>query len=184
MTARDTSSGFPRRLTGTDCAICFALSLSSGTTSVNISVTIGPGATAFTVIPCWPSSMAQVRTSPICPALVAEYPVRVSSPSMARELMSTIRPNLFAFIASSTPCVSKMLVYKCSLVTYSTSSSFTSSIRSGRITPALCTRLRISYFPASSAIAPFVASTSDRSTSMLVIRSPCDSDLRRDKFNT
>ena len=56
--------------------------------------------------------MAQVRTSPICPALVAEYPDRVSSPSMARELMSTMRPNFFAFIASSTPCVSKMLVYK------------------------------------------------------------------------
>jgi len=55
-------------------------------------VRIGPGATTFTVIPCGASSSAQVRARPSIPAFVAEYDVRVGSPSTAREETSTIRP--------------------------------------------------------------------------------------------
>ena len=34
---------------------------------------------------------------------VDEYPVRPSDPSIARELISTMRPKFFDFIASTTP---------------------------------------------------------------------------------
>jgi len=55
-------------------------------------VRIGPGATTFTVMPCGASSSAQVRASPSIPALVAEYDVRVGSPSTARDDTRTMRP--------------------------------------------------------------------------------------------
>ena len=46
--------------------------LPAGTTSWNMSVRIGPGATTFTVMPSPASSSAQVRHIPSMPALVAE----------------------------------------------------------------------------------------------------------------
>src|SRR6266404_6213482 len=93
VTARATSCGVPKRPTGTCLAAAVILALPAGIISSNISVSaIGPGAMTFTVIPSAASSSAQVRASPSMPALVAEYAVRLASPSAAREEINTMRP--------------------------------------------------------------------------------------------
>jgi len=46
--------------------------LPRGTILWKLSVSIGPGATTFTVMPCGASSSAQVRAMPSIPALLAE----------------------------------------------------------------------------------------------------------------
>jgi len=66
--------------------------LPSGTMPWKLAVFTGPGATTLTVIPSGASSSAQVRAMPSIAALVAEYAVRVGSPSTAREDTSTTRP--------------------------------------------------------------------------------------------
>ena len=48
------------------------LGLPRGTMLWKLSVSIGPGATTFTVMPCGASSSAQVRAMPSMPALLAE----------------------------------------------------------------------------------------------------------------
>src|SRR5687767_5503457 len=71
--ARATSAGVPARPTGIDFANESNLALLRGMMSWNISVSaIGPGATAFAVMPCCANSSDQVRARLIMPALVAE----------------------------------------------------------------------------------------------------------------
>ena len=65
---------------------------------------IGPGAMTFTVMPCGPSSNAQVRAKPIKPALVAEYTLRVAKPTAAREDNNTTRPNCWACMVGKAAC--------------------------------------------------------------------------------
>jgi len=55
------SSGFPRRRIGIIDRNRSSASLPAGVLRRNISVSIGPGATALTVMPVCASSMAQVR---------------------------------------------------------------------------------------------------------------------------
>ena len=58
-----TSAGAPRRFIGTE-ANALSASLPAGRVARNISVSIGPGATALTVMPYSASSSAQVRVQP------------------------------------------------------------------------------------------------------------------------
>jgi len=129
-----------------------------------LSVSIGPGATTFTVIPCGASSSAQVRAMPSMPALLAEYAVRVGSPSTARDDTSTTRPNSAAFIAGRQACSRITAAEICRLTSAFRSSTLTSGSRAGRIVPALWISVVTWCFFAISAAAQAVAAGSVRST--------------------
>ena len=66
------SAGAPRRFIGTEANARFSASLPAGRVARNISVSIGPGATALTVMPYSASSSAQVRVQPTSALLAAE----------------------------------------------------------------------------------------------------------------
>ena len=70
--AAATSAGAPRRFIGTEANARFSASLPAGRVARNISVSIGPGATALTVMPYSASSSAQVRVQPTSALLAAE----------------------------------------------------------------------------------------------------------------
>ena len=58
-----------------------------------MAVSIWPGATAFAVIRCGPSSIASVLTSAMTPALLAQYAELPGSPcSPAMEAVASSRP--------------------------------------------------------------------------------------------
>lgn len=79
--------------------------------SQKLSVRIGPGATTLTVMPAGASSSAHVLAIPIIPAFVAEYAVRVGTPSAARlevelrELSKVVLPDICNEVGQNHSCV-------------------------------------------------------------------------------
>src|SRR3954447_13975122 len=70
-----------------------------------ISVSVGPGATAFTVMFDCANSPAQVRVAASNAALAAAYGVRRAVPSVTMLVTLTIRPQLPASIPGNTAWV-------------------------------------------------------------------------------
>ncbi len=65
---------------GSTPSAAIAVLRSSESVPPMMSVSIGPGAIAFTVIPRWPSSRAMPRVSPMTPAFATEYGVLLNVP--------------------------------------------------------------------------------------------------------
>ncbi|KAG1522885.1 hypothetical protein G6F51_014571 [Rhizopus arrhizus] len=70
--AAATSAGVPRRFMGTAASARVSPSLPAGRVARNISVSIGPGATALAVTPYSANSSAQGRGQPTSAFLAAE----------------------------------------------------------------------------------------------------------------
>jgi hypothetical protein len=69
-----------------------------------ISVSVGPGATAFTVMPVVASSFAQTRVQASNAAFAAAYGVRSEAPSVVKLVTLMMRPHWAARIPGRTAC--------------------------------------------------------------------------------
>src|SRR6476469_7012772 len=105
-----------------------------------ISVSIGPGATEFTVMLCGPISRANARVNPMTAALDALYGTfeNVPPPRCAEiDETLTIRPAPAAIIAGSTRWVTRKVPRMLTLNTRSHSAGVTSRNSVGELTPAM-----------------------------------------------
>jgi hypothetical protein len=86
-----TSAGVPTRCIGMLCKSLASRSEPTGLRFRYISVSVGPGATAFTVMPLVASSFAQIRVQVSSAALAAAYGVRSGVPRVVKVVTLTMR---------------------------------------------------------------------------------------------
>src|SRR6476661_1280874 len=133
-----TSWTVPTRPSGMSALICALRS--SVSVPPMISVSIGPGATEFTVMLCGPISLASARENPMTAALDALYGTfeYVPPPRCAEmEETLTMRPVPAAIMAGSTRWVTRNVPRMLTLKTRSHSAGVTSMNSVGELTPAM-----------------------------------------------
>src|SRR6185503_17695871 len=89
---------------GMRATIARVIGLSAGLFLFHISVSMGPGPIALTVMFLSASSSAQVRVIAASPALAAVYDDVKARPNMARLVMLTMRPKRASAMAGSAAC--------------------------------------------------------------------------------
>ena len=114
--ARPTSSGSPVRFMGTELAICARISAVEApvllalfeTICSNRAVFVAPGSTLLTVIPCTPTSLAQVLAQLATAPLIVLLTPRLFSGCLTLVLMTLMmRPYPAAFMPGSTAWASR-----------------------------------------------------------------------------
>src|SRR5271166_5117722 len=99
-----TSAGVPTRCNGIVLRARASRSDPVGLNPRYASVSMGPGATAFTVMPCGASSPAQMRVHVSSAAFAAAYGVRSATPSVTRLERLTMRPHPASIMPGSNAC--------------------------------------------------------------------------------
>src|SRR6267143_6987268 len=107
ITAHAISSGRPRRPSGTS-RDAFAIIAGVFHTSSTPSVSVGPGATALTLMPYFAHSAPRLCVSAVTPALAAAYAAMPRDPERpATEVTFTILPDCWRIITRPTACRSE-----------------------------------------------------------------------------